>query len=65
MAELSLFIGVVNMRPVHRRRGGQAMAETLVVAAVVVLVLLTFGEVFQIFLDYAYRTLQLIAMPYP
>lgn len=41
------------------------MAETLVVAAVVVLVLLTFGEVFQIFLDYAYRTLQLIAMPYP
>ncbi len=41
------------------------MLETLMVAAILVGVMVTFGLVASAFLDYGYRTLRLIAMEYP
>jgi len=43
----------------------QAMVETLLVAAILIMVMLSFGLVVTAFLDHGYRTLRLISMEYP
>ncbi|MBI4023459.1 MAG: hypothetical protein HY360_00665 [Verrucomicrobia bacterium] len=49
----------------RRRAVGQAMLETMVMAAILVSILLTFGAVVSAFLDHGYRTIRLISMEYP
>ena len=48
-----------------RREQGQAMLETLMVAAILVSIMLSFGVVVSAFLDHGYRSLRLISMEYP
>lgn len=52
------------MRGAHRVRG-QAMIEAVMVAAILVGVMLSFGAVVSLFLDHGYRSLRLISMEYP
>ena len=53
------------MKLAHWKQRGQAMTETMIVAGTLVFVMLAFGGVVTAFLDYAYRTLTLIALGTP
>jgi hypothetical protein len=47
------------------RTRGQAMIETMMVAAILILTMIGFGLLASTFLNYGYRTLRLISMEYP
>jgi hypothetical protein len=53
------------MKLARFKQRGQAMTETLIVAATLVFVMVAFGGVVTAFLDYAYRTLTLISLGTP
>ena len=61
-----LVLGIIMNSYLEKSRiRGQAMMETMIVAAVLALVMLGFGLVVSGFLDHGYRTLRLISMEYP